>query len=310
MRIAIIDLGTNTFNLLIADTTSDRDYNILLETKYPAKLGKGGINDKRILPEAMDRGIKGLQTHLDTMKPYKVDKVVCMATAAIRSASNGQVFVDRVKQELGLDINVIDGQKEAQLIFDGVKQVVPIADERVMILDIGGGSNEFIIANKDGVLWKHSFDLGIARLLDRFQPSDPISTEEIDSVEAYIKQELELLYEAFKKFPTHTLIGSSGSFDTISGMIAGMHHPHLDMNKVLTYKVPIDHAKALHSIFLKSTHEERQNMKRMDLHRVEMIVLASIFINFIVKEFKINDIWQCGFALKEGTIRQILNNQL
>ncbi len=310
MRIAIIDLGTNTFNLLVAETTADASYNILLETKYPAKLGKGGINDKRILPEAMDRGITALKTHLKTMEPYKVDKIVCMATAAIRSASNGSVFVERVKKELGLNINVIDGQKEAQLIFDGVKQVIPIGEERVMILDIGGGSNEFIIANKDGILWKHSFDLGIARLLDRFQPSDPVTTDEIKDIEAYIKDELQLLYTALSKYPTQILIGSSGSFDTISGMIAAIHHPHMDMKKVMTYKIPIELAKKQHSIFLKSTAEERKNMKRMDLHRVEMIVLASIFINFIVEEFKIEEIWQCGFALKEGTIHQILNKQL
>nr|WP_319400129.1 phosphatase [uncultured Carboxylicivirga sp.] len=310
MRIAILDLGTNTINLLIAEQDGRESYQILHESKYPAKLGKGGINDKRILPEAMDRGITALKTHLETMKPYGVDKVVCMATAAIRSASNGKEFVQRAKNECGLDINVIDGQKEAELIFDGVKQVVPIGDDRVMILDIGGGSNEFIIANKDGVLWKHSFDLGMARLLDRFQPSDPITMEEVNVVENYIKGELTLLYEAFEKFPTHTLIGSSGSFDTIAGMIAAIHHPHLDMKKLLTYHVPMEYVEELHYKFLKSSHAEREKMERMDLHRVEMIVLASIFINFIVREFNINSFHQCAFALKEGTIYQILRNQL
>jgi exopolyphosphatase/guanosine-5'-triphosphate,3'-diphosphate pyrophosphatase len=309
MRIAIIDLGTNTFNLLIAEQT-EKSYTILLENKYPAKLGKGGINDKKIVPEAMERGITALQTHLKTIEQYKVDKIVCMATAAIRSAKNGQDFVQRVKDELGLTIHVIDGQKEAELIFDGVKQVIPIGEERVMILDIGGGSNEFIIANKDGVLWKHSFDLGIARLLDRFQPSDPITQSEIDTVETYIKGELKLLYEAMEKYPTQKLIGSSGSFDTISSMIAAKHHPHLDMKKVMSYDIPLDYAQEMHDLFLKSTASERKQMERMDLHRVEMIVLASIFINFIVKEFNIKDIWQCAFALKEGTILQIINNQL
>ncbi|WP_439181656.1 Ppx/GppA phosphatase family protein [Carboxylicivirga taeanensis] len=309
MRIAIIDLGTNTFNLLIAEQTKN-SYTVLLEDKYPAKLGKGGINDNRIVPEAMERGITALKTHLNTMQPYQVDKVVCMATAAIRSAANGQDFIDRVKNELGLTINVIDGQKEAELIFDGVKQVVPIGDERVMILDIGGGSNEFIIANKEGVLWKHSFDLGMARLLDRFQPSDPITSQEIETVENYIKEELSLLYKAIAEYPTSTLIGSSGSFDTISSMIAAIHHPHLDMSKVMTYQISMSHAKDMHTRLVTSTAQERKNMERMDLHRVEMIVLASIFINFIVKEFDIKEIWQCGFALKEGTILQLLNNEL
>lgn len=310
MRIAILDLGTNTINLLIVEQDGQESYQILHESKYPAKLGKGGINDRKILPEAMDRGILALKTHQKTMEPYHVEKVVCIATAAIRSASNGQEFVQKAKDECGLDINVIDGQKEAQLIFDGVKQVVPIGDERVMILDIGGGSNEFIIANKNGVLWKHSFDLGMARLLDRFQPSDPISEQEVLEVEKYIKKELALLYEAFEKYPCETLIGSSGSFDTIAGMIAAIHHPHLDMKKILTYHVPLTFVEELHQKFLKSTHAEREKMERMDLHRVEMIVLASIFINFIVHEFNIKTFWQCAFALKEGTIYQILRNKL
>ncbi len=309
MRIAIIDLGTNTINLLIVEQEGGDSYNILHESKYPAKLGKGGINNKTILPEAMDRGIKALEIHKETMKPYHVEKVVCIATAAIRSASNGQEFVKRAKDECGLDINIVDGQKEAELIFDGVKQVVPIGEERIMILDIGGGSNEFIIANKNGVLWKHSFDLGMARLLDRFQTSDPITKEEVDAVEAYIKKELSLLYEAFEKYPCDTLVGSSGSFDTIAGMIAAIHHPHLDMKKVMTYNVPLDFVEELNQKFLKSTHNEREKMERMDLHRVEMIVLASIFINFIVREFQLKDFWQCAFALKEGAIYQILRNK-
>lgn len=309
MRIAILDLGTNTINLLVAES-SNSSYTILHESKYPAKLGKGGINDKRILPDAMERGIKALKHHQITMAEYGVDKTICIATAAIRSASNGQDFVALAKKECGLDIQVIDGQKEAELIFDGVKQIIPIGDERVMILDIGGGSNEFIIANKDGVLWKHSFDLGMARLLDKFQPSNPITNEEIKAVESYIKEELQLLFDALKKYPCSTLIGSSGSFDTIAGMIAAIHHPHLDMSKVLTYQVPIPFVKELHHIFLKSTIEEREKMERMDLHRVEMIVLASIFINFIVDECNINTFWQCAFALKEGTIHQLLNNKI
>lgn len=308
MRIAIIDLGTNTFNLLIAEKTGNTDYSILLETKYPAKLGKGGINNGTITPEAMERGMLALKTHLKTMEPYQVDKVTCIATAAIRSASNGRAFTERVKKELNLDITIVDGQKEAQLIFDGVKQVVPIGDERVLILDIGGGSNEFVIANKKGVIWKHSFNLGIARLLDRFQPSDPITENEIKTVENYLKPELNLLYEALKKYPTHTLIGSSGSFDTISAMIAAIHHPYLEMSKITTYHIPVPYFRELHQLFITSTMAEREKMERMDLQRVEMIVLASIFINFILNEFEINSVWQCAFALKEGAIHQLLNN--
>lgn len=310
MRIAIIDLGTNTFNLLIADVSDNQSYNILLETKNAAKLGKGGINNRTITPEAMQRGIDALHQHLRTIADYSVDKVVCIATAAIRSASNGQEFVKRVKDEVGLDINVIDGQKEAQLIFDGIKQVMPLGKEKVMVLDIGGGSNEFIIANNEGVFWKHSFDLGVARLLDKFAPANPITQAEIDTIEAYFRTELKLLFDALKQYPVKTLIGSSGSFDTVSAMIAAIHHPHLDMSKLTSYHIHLNHFLELHQVYLKSTVEERAKMERMDPARVEMIVLASLFINFVVRECNIANIWQCSFALKEGAIWQLIRNQL
>ena len=109
MRSAIIDLGTNTFNLMVVEKNGSTDYNILLETKYPAKLGKGGINDNTITPEAMERGITALKTHLNTMAPYNVEQITCIATAAIRSAANGKDFVSRVKEELDLDIQIVDG---------------------------------------------------------------------------------------------------------------------------------------------------------------------------------------------------------
>lgn len=113
MQIAVIDLGTNTFNLLVAEAKGD-SYTILLEDKYHAKLGKGGINNNTIVPEAMERGIDGLKHHLNTLTRFKVDKIFCFATAAIRSATNGSDFVNR-KRELDLDITVIEGMKEKSL---------------------------------------------------------------------------------------------------------------------------------------------------------------------------------------------------
>lgn len=309
MRIAIIDLGTNTINLLVAETTPEGSYNILHESKCHAKLGKGGINHGTITPEAMERGMEALHTHLKTIDRYEVDQqnIHSFATAAIRSAANGQVFVDKVKNELGITIRVIDGQAEAQLIFDGIKQVVPIADEKVMVLDIGGGSNEFIIANKNGVIWKHSFNLGVSKLLDKFTPNNPITANEIATIEAYFETELQLLFEAVAKHPVTTLIGSSGSFDTLSAMIAAQHYPLLDPYKLTTCHISMPHFHELHHRFLASTLQERVDMKRMDPQRVELIVLASMFINFVIKRCGITQMWQCAFALKEGAVLNIIN---
>lgn len=307
MQIAIIDLGTNTFNLMVAETQGS-SYSILLEDKYHAKLGKGGINNGLIMPEAMERGMDGLKHHINTLTRFQVDKIHCFATAAIRSAQNGLHFVTRVKDELGLDIQVIDGQKEAELIYDGVKQVFPMSEENVLILDIGGGSNEFIVANRDGVKWKHSFNLGVSRLLDKFQPSNPITPKEISQVEAYLNEELQLLFNSVKHYNVSRLVGSSGSFDTLAAIIAGKFHPHFDAYKSTSFEIEIPKFKELHQILMQSTIDERKVMHGMDMQRVELIILGSIFINFVVDKLALTHITQVAFALKEGAIFQLLKN--
>jgi exopolyphosphatase/guanosine-5'-triphosphate,3'-diphosphate pyrophosphatase len=310
MRTAIIDIGTNTINLLIADIREDKTYNIILETACPATLGKGGINNLTIVPAAIERGITALKTHLDTIEKYSVDKIVCIATSAMRDATNRAEFIDRAKQELNLDIKVVDGKTEAELIYDGVRQVVPIAKQPVLILDIGGGSNEFIITNSDGIIWKHSFNLGVARLLEMFTPADPITKDEIKTIETHIRAELRPLFTALQQYSIDTLIGASGSFDTVAAMIAATHHPHIDITQTTSYQIPILYFKELYQKLVKSSYKERLNMNKMAIHRVDTIVIAVIFINFILRELSIEVLWQCSFALKEGSIYQIINNQL
>ncbi len=154
-----------------------------------------------------------------TIKKFQVEKIITTATAGVRSTANGKEFVQALERLFNLKIQIISGDEEAELIYMGVKQAVKFDDKNALILDIGGGSNEFIIANNQGLIWKHSFNLGMARLLDLFNPSDPITSEEIIKVEEYIDSNLSVLYEAVKKFNPQQLIGCSGTFDTFRSMI-------------------------------------------------------------------------------------------
>lgn len=310
MRKAIIDLGTNTFNLLIVELRKDGDYQIVFEEQYPSMMGKGGINNKILTKEAIRRGIKSLKHHQQTLIKYQVESVIGIATSAIRTADNGDEFVNLVKEELNIDILVIDGKKEAQFIYDGVKQVVPISAEKVLIIDIGGGSIEFIISNRDGICWKNSFEIGMARILDLFHPSNPITKGEQLDIENHYKKELQPLFDALGEHQVHAIVGSSGAFDTIAAMVALESHPHLKMSKITHYEIDKNSFFNLHRRFINSTIEERMKMERMDSFRVEMIVLASIFINFIIRECDIERIWQCAFSLKEGAILQLINGEI
>src|ERR1035437_972685 len=234
MKIAIIDLGTNTFNIFIAEKFPDKTVRKLYKSKISVKLGEGGINKNFIEEKPFKRGIRALQRHKRTIEKFDVEKIVAFATSAIRGASNGKDFILAAKEKAGIDVQIISGEREAELIYFGVRSAVKMNDTPSLIMDIGGGSTEFIIANKKEILWKQSFLLGVARLMDKFKPSDPITKEEIEQIQNYLEQELQPLFSAVSSL-SHgrgtegevrgaggevELIGSAGSFDSLAEMIA------------------------------------------------------------------------------------------
>ena len=154
MRNAILDFGTNTFNLLIVEDGNGRELNIIHISKEPVKLGRGGIHRKIITEDAFLRGIKAIENHFQRIKEFGAEKTYAFATSAIRDANNGKAFIREVKDKFNLYVNVIPGEREAELIYKGVRMSCGFSDETVLILDIGGGSNEFIIANKKQIYWK------------------------------------------------------------------------------------------------------------------------------------------------------------
>jgi exopolyphosphatase / guanosine-5'-triphosphate,3'-diphosphate pyrophosphatase len=303
MRIAIIDLGTNTFNLLIAEINPDKTYQILFNEKQGVKLGKGGINHRYIQPDAFQRGINALEIHNQNILKFHAEKVYAIGTSALRDASNTAEFKEEVKKRFGIEIRIISGDEEAGYIYLGVRQSLPFGDEKIIMLDIGGGSNEFIIANKTQVFWKYSFNLGMSRLLDQFAPSDPITVQEIQKIEKYLSSEMQPLFEAVNTHKPSVLIGASGTFDTFRSMLRSGNfdffkdQPSMEMD--------LKDYKLLHQRLVNSTLEERKLMPGLEPVRIEMIVLASIFVNFSLKKLKIKKMFQSSYSLKEGILAEV-----
>ncbi|MEA2107466.1 MAG: phosphatase [Bacteroidota bacterium] len=311
MKIAIIDMGTNTFNLLIAEVSQNKNFKIIFKDKAGVKLGKGGINQRKISSEAFQRAIDAIDNHLKTIQKYNVGQIFTTATSGVRSTQNGQELVETLEKQFNIKIQIISGDEEAELIYRGVKQTIDFNEHNVLILDIGGGSNEFIIAHKSGLLWKRSFDLGMARLLDRFNPSDPITSHEIAAVENYIDNNLTPLYEAVKKYQPTKLIGCSGTFDSFRAMIMAKNKSIPNhIKKENHYLINLDDYKNLHQELIQSTTEERLKMNGLEIVRVEMIVLASIFVNFILRKLTLKTMIQSNFAIKEGLMDKILNSKI
>ncbi len=303
MITAILDFGTNTFNLLIAER-KERGFNILLSSKQPVKLGRGGIQVNRITPDALERGFVAINNHMETIRSYEADEIRAFATSAIRNAANGEEFTEEVYRRFGFRTRIIPGDREAELIYKGVRQAVSFGEHNDMIMDIGGGSIEFIICNNQGIVWKQSFELGMARLLERYTLSDPITPEEVRVLEDYFRQELAPLREVVKKEKPRTLIGASGSFDTFQAMI--MHRKRQESDDLFGREISLKDYYSLQKDLLRSTREERLAMPGMEPVRVEMIVAATIFVSFVLRSCQMSHLYHSEFALKEGVISELV----
>lgn len=302
MRIAVIDLGTNTFNLLIADRRDNGTYTKIKSMRIPVKLGEGTINEGVISEIPFQRGINALKEYSKLIEENNVEAVKAMATSAIRSAKNGYDFVAKAKIEAGIDVEVIDGHREAELIYYGNRAAVKMTDAPSLIMDIGGGSTEFIIGNKDQIFWKESYLLGAARLLELINPSDPITDLEIHKLFSHFDKELVTLFDAMKKHTVMELIGSSGAFDSIVDMMAG-EYGISGVNEAQTeYLIDLKLYYPLSHKVIKASYQERTKIKGLIEMRVDMITISCLFVNYILQKFNLQHLRASTYSLKEGVI--------
>jgi exopolyphosphatase/guanosine-5'-triphosphate,3'-diphosphate pyrophosphatase len=301
MPSAILDLGTNTFNLLIA-RPKGKIFEILHSSRIAVKLGRGGIGNNTILPDAFERGMLALEQHAATMQLFKVQQHKAFATSALRTADNSTDFIKQALDRYNINIELISGQREAELIYKGIR-LTNSFEGNYIILDIGGGSNEFIICNNTQILWKESFPLGMARLIEKFKPNDPISITEINTMHQYFGEQLQALFTACKQYNINTLVGAEGSFETIYNILFD-EKP----NPWLCYNIPLSSFSALYQQLATSSHQQRTEMKGLEKIRIEMIVPAVIFVKYVLDKLEINQMYASFFSLKEGAMAELVES--
>lgn len=310
MKIAVIDLGTNTFNLLVADSTDNSSFRILHNSKIAVKLAKGSGEKKELKNDAITRGLNAIEKFTDIIREHNVQHVHGFATAGIRNARNGNLFIKAVKDKFGIDIEVIEGEKEAEYVYHGVKQTFNLAG-KCLILDIGGGSNEFVIADNDNIYWKKSYQMGVSYLLEKFKPSDPISIEEIEFINNFFQEKLPELFDEVKKHQVDTLIGASGAFETLSAMLREEDKFESETGlQPSALAIDLTEFDDLFWRLINSTLKERKKMKGLEAMRIEFIVLAALLVKFLVDKLKIKKLYQSNFALKEGIMHGLIKEQM
>lgn len=294
MRIAVIDLGTNTFHVLIAEKQPDGTMHHLYRERCYVRLAEEGI--EQIGTAAFTRGLEAVRKFAGILKDYQVEKFKAIGTAALRTAENGQDFMLAVKASTGIEIELISGREEAQLIHLGVREAVPMTSEIALIMDIGGGSVEFIIADHEHVYWFESYPVGVAILFNKFHKNNPISTTEIKKLHQFLNQALASWIAAIRRYPVKTLIGASGAFDTIEEMTAHQRIDHLHTI------VPVSEFYRLHEYMGQTSTEERRSMEKLPEERAEMIIVAMLLLDFVIQTAGIEQITVCTYALKEGVL--------
>jgi len=310
-RIAVIDCGTNTFHLLIATLDSVGKYQLIHRERQPVMIGKGSINQQFISESGQMRALKALVQFQEIIYRYGASHVVATATSAFRNANNGKDLAERIFKETGITIDVISGNQEAEYIYEGVRAALPLQDTS-MIMDIGGGSVEFIICNTTDILWKESFEIGAQRLLDHFEINDPISKKNIQDILQYLESQLKNLNLALKKHQPTTLIGASGTFDTLSDIYV-IHH-NLAVSPSAS-ELPLSYDSFIHSLneMTVKNRRERLEIPGMAEMRVDMIVVACWLIKYVLDICSIKKIRVSAFALKEGVLKsftqQLIANQ-
>jgi len=301
-HVAIIDMGTNTFHLMLATITSE-GFVINYREKVPVKIGMGGINEGYITNEGIERAVKAMKDFKLTIQDAKIENALAFGTSALRNAKNGEEVIKRIEAESGIKAQIISGLQEAEYIYKGARASIDMRSEKSLIMDIGGGSVEFIIGNEKEIFWSHSFEIGGQRLLERFQKHDPITREEIRDLFNFFSEELALLLTKLKTHNPKILIGSSGTFDTLSDIYCWKNN--LPLTDTPETPFSMDAFDDIYEEFLIKDRAARMQIPGMIEMRVDMIVVACCLIKFLLSSHDFDKIRVSSYSLKEGVLASL-----
>ena len=310
-RLALIDMGTNTFHLLIVELPAVSNElpvpTVLLRTKVGVKLGEGGISQGEITPEAFARALHTLDAFQEEIELHLVNEVRATATSAVRVARNGAELVQAIFEQTGIRVEIIPGDREAELITKGIRQAVLLGLVPHLLMDIGGGSVEFILASENEIFWKQSFEIGAQRLLDKFFTQDPLPATTVQAQQAWLSEVLAPLTAAVRQHQPVSLVGASGTFDTLCDLqVARAGQLELIGKAAPATIIPLESFRQSYEQLLTLDHTSRLALPGMTPLRADMIVVACVLIDFVLATYGFTIIQASAYALKEGLLAEIM----
>ncbi|WP_413682826.1 Ppx/GppA phosphatase family protein [Prochlorococcus sp. MIT 1011] len=304
-RIATIDIGTNSTHLLIAKVEPKLNtFSIELAEKSTTRLGERDPDTGELTSLAMNRAFATLKRFKDLSESYKVDSLIIAATSAVREAPNGKIFISEIKKKIGLDVELISGAEEARLIYLGVLSGMQFGNKPHLVLDIGGGSTELILADGSEARALTSTKIGAVRLQREFIKKDPISCQTELFLRSFIRGSMESAIDKISKRievgEKPVLVATSGTAMAIGALISNKEN-HIQ-SKLQGYKIPKNNLDIIVSQLIKMTPSERSQLSSLSERRSEIIVPGSLILQTIMTMVNVNEIVLSERALREGLV--------
>jgi exopolyphosphatase/guanosine-5'-triphosphate,3'-diphosphate pyrophosphatase len=301
MRVAAMDLGTNSFHLLVAEVHPDGHLDPLVREKEMLRLGDAVSRYGAIPTTAADQAVATVRRFRLLAEAADATEVLAKATSAIRRADNGGEVVDRIEEETGVRVDVISGQEEARLIFGAVRASVVLDPAPALCFDLGGGSLEVMVGDSGSLMLARSVPLGVARLSAEYVRSDPISKRDRRELRARIAELLAPLVSEVAPFEPKMAVGSSGTLENLAEMVAARREEDApaSLNQLTISRGEL---LALHERILASKAADRLAMAGLDERRVDLITAGSMVLATAMELFDLDELTISEWALREGIV--------
>lgn len=302
MKIGAIDIGTNSMRLLIADYING---SLLNREKYvnTTRIGQGVDKQGYIVDEAISRNVNALKEFLDICNKKGCEHVFAMGTSALRDSKNTDEFIRIVKDKTGIDLEIISGLEESNLGFLGVLEGLE-EDNKIFVIDIGGGSTEFIIGDKDGIEFAKSENIGALRMTEKFLKDEQINNIEFDNMKNFIKEEIKTTLSIIKQKNVKKLVGIGGTITSLSAINQKLEI--YSMQKIHNSKLSQKEVEKILQNLINMTLSDKKQLKGLQPKRADIITAGVEILNIIMKELRINEIIVSEYDNLEGLICQKL----
>lgn len=301
MRIAALDLGSNSFHLLVVDAHADGTFVPLIREKEMLRLGDAVGREGRIPDSLADRAVATVDRFRKLAEGAGTDELLACATSAIREADNGGEVVDRIALEAGVKVRVISGREEAALIFTAIKASVVIDPAPALCLDLGGGSLELMVGDTSGLRWLESVKLGVARLTAELVTGDPPSADDLRRVRKRVTSVLGPLSERVAALEPAMAVGSSGTFGDLARMVAARRTGTVPLS-VNQLRFSRDDLVAVSDHMLGLTSAERARIPGLEAKRADIIPAGATLLLTAMELFGFDHLTLSEWALREGIV--------